>query len=61
MRLAAIPGLGLFLDDADRAAAMLRERLAAEQGIAARLRILEAAATLALRLPAASQQVMDWL
>ncbi|MEU1601216.1 HEAT repeat domain-containing protein [Streptomyces sp. NPDC005708] len=61
VRLAAIPGLGLFLDDADRAAAVLRERLAAERGIAARLRIVEAAATLALRLPAASQQMMDWL
>ncbi|WP_369244353.1 HEAT repeat domain-containing protein [Streptomyces sp. R41] len=61
VRLAAIPGLGLFLDDADRAAAVLRERLAAERGIAARLRIVEAAATLALRLPAVSQQVMDWL
>ncbi|MFJ3339210.1 hypothetical protein [Streptomyces sp. NPDC086766] len=49
MRLAAIPGLGLFLDDADRAAAMLRERLAAELGIAARLRIVQAAATVALQ------------
>ncbi|MFF9172417.1 HEAT repeat domain-containing protein, partial [Streptomyces sp. NPDC014796] len=61
VRLAAIPGLGLFLDDTDRAAAMLRERLAAEQGIAARLQIVQAAATLALRLPAAAHQVMDWL
>lgn len=61
VRLAAIPGLGLFLDDADRAAAVPRERLAAERGITARLRIVEAAATLALRLPAATQQVMDWL
>ncbi|MFF9135701.1 HEAT repeat domain-containing protein [Streptomyces sp. NPDC014806] len=61
VRLAAIPGLGLFLDDIDRAAAMLRERLAAEQGIAARLQIVQAAATLALRLPAAAHQVMDWL
>ncbi|MGW4517664.1 HEAT repeat domain-containing protein [Streptomyces sp. NPDC004393] len=61
VRLAAIPGLGLFLDDADRAAAVLRERLAAERGIAARLRIVEAAATLALRLPVVSQKVMDWL
>jgi hypothetical protein len=61
VRLAAIPGLGLFLDDADRAAAVLLERLAAERGIAARLRIVQAAATLALRLPVASQQVMDWL
>ncbi|MFI7413996.1 HEAT repeat domain-containing protein [Streptomyces sp. NPDC049627] len=61
VRLAAVPGLGLFLDDAGRAAALLRERLAAERGIAVRLRIVEAAATLALRLPAASQQVRDWL
>ncbi len=61
VRLAAIPGLGLFLDDACRAAAVLRERLAAEEGIAARLRIVEAAATLALRLPAATQPVTGWL
>ncbi|MER6631079.1 HEAT repeat domain-containing protein [Streptomyces sp. NPDC000987] len=61
VRLAAIPGLGLFLDDADRAVALLRERLAAEEGIAARLRIVDAAAALALRLPAASHQVRDWL
>ncbi|MET9894373.1 hypothetical protein ABZZ47_29965 [Streptomyces sp. NPDC006465] len=61
VRLAAVPGLGLFLDDADRAAAVLRERLVAECGIAARLRIVEAAATLALRLPTAWRQVMDWL
>ena len=40
VRLAAIPGLGLFLDDADRAAAMLRERLADERGIAARRRMV---------------------
>ncbi|MEE1757859.1 HEAT repeat domain-containing protein [Streptomyces sp. SP18BB07] len=61
VRLAAIGGLGLFLDDADLAAAVLRELLAAEQGIAARLRTVETAATLALRLPAASHQMMDWL
>ncbi|MFE0453824.1 HEAT repeat domain-containing protein [Streptomyces sp. NPDC058914] len=61
VRLAAIGGLGLFLDDADQAAAVLRERLAAEHGIAARLRTVQAAATLALRLPAATQQMMDWL
>ncbi|WP_445530015.1 HEAT repeat domain-containing protein [Streptomyces cyslabdanicus] len=61
VRLASIPGLGLFLDDTDRATALLRERLAAEPGMVARLRIVEAAATLALRLPAASQQVRGWL
>ncbi|MFH8934117.1 hypothetical protein [Streptomyces griseosporeus] len=61
VRLAAIGGLGLFLDDTGRAAAVLRERLATEHGIAARLRTIEAAATLALRLSAASHQVTDWL
>jgi hypothetical protein len=34
VRLAAIAGLGLFLDGADRAVAMLRERLAAERELA---------------------------
>ncbi|MFM9632838.1 HEAT repeat domain-containing protein [Streptomyces galilaeus] len=61
VRLAALPGLGLFLDDADRAAAVLRERMDVERGLEARLRIVEAAATLALRLPAATQQVPGWL
>ncbi|WP_143079101.1 hypothetical protein [Streptomyces monashensis] len=61
VRLTAIPGLGLFLYDAGRAAAVLRERLATERGIAARLLIVEAAATLALRMPTASHQVMHWL
>ncbi|MFJ9539240.1 HEAT repeat domain-containing protein [Streptomyces sp. NPDC101225] len=61
VRLAAIPGLGLFLDDAGQATALLRARLTAERGVAARLRILDAAATLALRMPAASSDVMDWL
>ncbi|MGW4303572.1 HEAT repeat domain-containing protein [Streptomyces sp. NPDC004646] len=61
VRLAAIGGLGLFLDDADRAAEVLRERLAAEHGLAAHLGILEAAATLALRQPSVSPQVTRWL
>ncbi|MFH9826667.1 HEAT repeat domain-containing protein [Streptomyces bobili] len=61
VRLAALPGLGLFLDDADRAAAVLRERMDVERGLEARLRIVEAAATLALRLPAATEQVTGWL
>ncbi|MEU3296698.1 HEAT repeat domain-containing protein [Streptomyces longwoodensis] len=61
VRLAAIGGLGLFLDDADRAATVLREQIAAEHGIEARLRTVEAAATLALRVPAASHQVTHWL
>ncbi|MFD5015384.1 HEAT repeat domain-containing protein [Streptomyces chartreusis] len=61
VRLAAIPGLGLFIDDTDLATGVLCERLAAEPGVAARLRIVEAAAALALRLPAASPQIRDWL
>ncbi|MET9914183.1 HEAT repeat domain-containing protein [Streptomyces sp. NPDC006476] len=61
VRLAAIPGLGLFLDDAGRAAGLLRERLTAERDIAARLRILDAAAVLALRLPTTSPHVQEWL
>ncbi|WP_055620565.1 HEAT repeat domain-containing protein [Streptomyces sp. JHA19] len=61
VRLAAIGGIGLFLEDPDLAAALLRERLAAEQGIAARLRITDAAATMALRLPAAKHETSNWL
>ncbi|MFG1812078.1 HEAT repeat domain-containing protein [Streptomyces sp. NPDC049040] len=61
VRLAAVPGIGLFLEDADQAAGLLRDRLAAEQGLPVRLRVVEAAATLALRLPAAVEQVKDWL
>lgn len=61
VRMAAIPGLGLFLDDPEQAAVLLRQRLASERGFTTRLRIVEAAATLALRRPAASHQVRDWL
>ncbi|MGW4896860.1 HEAT repeat domain-containing protein, partial [Kitasatospora sp. NPDC004240] len=46
VRQAAVPALGLFLDDAERAFALLRERLAAEGGTAERLLVVEAAATL---------------
>lgn len=61
VRLAAIGAVGLFLDDADRAAEVLRERLAVEEGISARLRIVETAAALALRLPEAAPPITDWL
>ncbi|UXX98011.1 HEAT repeat domain-containing protein (plasmid) [Streptomyces sp. AD2-2] len=61
VRQAAIPGIGFFLDDADRAAAVLRERLAAEHGVATRLLIMDAAATLTLRRPADAHHVTDWL
>ncbi|MFF4381710.1 HEAT repeat domain-containing protein [Kitasatospora sp. NPDC001547] len=61
VRQAAVPALGLFLDDADRAFALLRERLAAETGTVERLLVIEAAATLARRLPAALGPVTTWL
>ncbi|MFD9124879.1 HEAT repeat domain-containing protein [Kitasatospora sp. NPDC059571] len=61
VRQAAVPALGLFLDDADRAFALLRERLAAERHTVARLLVVEAAATLARRLPAALGPVTTWL
>ncbi|MFH9350990.1 HEAT repeat domain-containing protein [Kitasatospora sp. NPDC017646] len=61
VRQAAVPALGLFLDDAGRAFALLRERLAAETGTVERLLVIEAAATLAQRLPAALGPVTTWL
>ncbi|EFL19751.1 HEAT repeat domain-containing protein [Streptomyces sp. C] len=61
VRQAAVPALGLFLDDADRAFAVLRERLAAEHGTIERLLVIETAATLARRLPAAYGPVTNWL
>ncbi|MFD8706599.1 HEAT repeat domain-containing protein [Kitasatospora sp. NPDC059648] len=61
VRQAAVPALGLFLDDADRAFTLLRERLAAEDGTVERLLVVEAAATLARRLPAALGPVTAWL
>ncbi|MFD9685203.1 HEAT repeat domain-containing protein [Kitasatospora sp. NPDC059088] len=61
VRRAALPALGLFLDDVDRAFALLRERLAAESGTTERLLVIEAAAALAQRLPAALGPVTTWL
>ncbi|MGI8333613.1 HEAT repeat domain-containing protein [Actinomadura scrupuli] len=61
VRRAAIPGLGLFLDDANRAGAVLRGRLSAEPGIVERLLVVETMATLALRLPTWSDEAMAWL
>ncbi|MFE4594124.1 HEAT repeat domain-containing protein [Streptomyces laurentii] len=61
VRGAAIPGLGLFLDDAERAAAVLRDRLKAETGITERLLVIETMADLALRLPAAQAPAREWL
>ncbi|MEU1284556.1 HEAT repeat domain-containing protein [Kitasatospora sp. NPDC005856] len=61
VRQAAVPALGLFLDDAERALALLREWLAAENGTVERLLVIEAAATLARRLPEAIGPVTTWL
>lgn len=60
VRRAAIPALGLFIDDANRAAAVLRGRLPAEAGIVEQLLVVAAMATLALRLPALSDEAMAW-
>ncbi|MFJ2865946.1 HEAT repeat domain-containing protein [Kitasatospora sp. NPDC087314] len=60
IRRAAIPGLGLFIDDARRASTLLRDRLPAEHGIAQRLLAVEAMATLALRLPEAAGTAEAW-
>ncbi|MFD2685089.1 HEAT repeat domain-containing protein [Streptomyces phyllanthi] len=60
VRRAAIPGLALFIDDASRAAAVLRDRLSAESGIVERLLVVEAMATLALRLPELTDAATAW-
>ncbi|QKW32858.1 HEAT repeat domain-containing protein [Actinomadura sp. NAK00032] len=61
VRRAAIPALGLFMDDVDRASAVLRGRLPAEPGVVEQLLIVEAMGALALRLPERAQvQAMTW-
>ncbi|MFD3657804.1 HEAT repeat domain-containing protein [Streptomyces sp. NPDC058620] len=61
VRRAAIEGLGLFLDDADRAVAILRSRLPAEPGIVERLLVVKTMALLAGRLPTARTAATAWL
>ncbi|MFF2078673.1 HEAT repeat domain-containing protein [Kitasatospora sp. NPDC058162] len=61
VRQAAIPALGLLVDDPERAARLLRERLPAETGTVERQLVAEAMATLALRLPAAAPAATAWL
>ncbi|MFJ5925472.1 HEAT repeat domain-containing protein [Kitasatospora sp. NPDC092948] len=61
VRQAAIPALGLFVDDAERAVAVLRERLPGEPGVVERLLLVEAMATLALRRPEAVAPAREWL
>ncbi|GGU12466.1 hypothetical protein GCM10010272_67000 [Streptomyces lateritius] len=60
VRGAAIAGLGLFLDDPERAVGALRERLAAEDGITERLLVVRTMGDLALRLPAARVPAWEW-
>ncbi|WOX19909.1 HEAT repeat domain-containing protein [Streptomyces solicathayae] len=61
VRGAAIEGLGLFLDDAERAVALLRDRLVDERGVLERVLVVRTMADLALRLPAAAIPVRTWL
>jgi hypothetical protein len=61
VRRAAIPGLGLFVDDPHRALALLRDRLSKESGLAEQLLVVETTARLALRLPAIVPDATAWL
>ncbi|MFI0811866.1 HEAT repeat domain-containing protein [Streptomyces echinatus] len=61
VRRPAIEGLGLFLDDADRALEVLRGRLPAEHGTVERLLIVRTTGDLGLRLPAAHAAATAWL
>ncbi|MFJ9775428.1 HEAT repeat domain-containing protein [Kitasatospora sp. NPDC101157] len=61
VRRAGIEGLGLFVEDADRALGALRERLPAEDGTVERLLVVHTVATLALRLPPARTAATAWL
>ncbi|MFI8515651.1 HEAT repeat domain-containing protein [Streptomyces sp. NPDC085460] len=61
VRRASIEGLGLFLDDAERAVALLQDRLVDERGSAERVLVVRTTADLALRLPAAAAPARAWL
>jgi hypothetical protein len=60
VRGAAIEGLGLFLDDAERAVALLRDHLETESGAAERGLVVRTMADLVLRLPAAAGPARPW-
>ncbi|MEU4066241.1 HEAT repeat domain-containing protein [Streptomyces wedmorensis] len=60
VRRAAIEGLGLFLDDAKRAVALLQGRLEAEDGATERALVVRTMADLVLRLPAAAAPARRW-
>ncbi|MEU4161056.1 hypothetical protein [Actinoplanes sp. NPDC026670] len=61
VRQAAIPALGLFLDDADRALGLLQERAAMDFCLRERLLATKTAAVLARRHPAIRPAVASWL
>jgi hypothetical protein len=61
VRRASIEGLGLFLEDAERAVGLLHGRLVAESGAVERLLVVRTMADLAIRLPAAAAPVRAWL
>ncbi|KUL28014.1 HEAT repeat domain-containing protein [Actinoplanes awajinensis] len=61
VRQAAIPALGLLVDDADRALTLLRDRAALTFCLPERLLVAQTTATLALRLPVIEPAVTAWL
>ncbi|MFE3073351.1 HEAT repeat domain-containing protein [Streptomyces sp. NPDC059247] len=61
VRMAAIPGLALFLEDASQAIEVLRGRLTAARDTAERFLVVETIAELALRLPSAQVPAREWL
>ncbi|MEE6262857.1 hypothetical protein [Plantactinospora sonchi] len=61
VRQAAIPGLGLLLDDASRAFELLKDRSAAEFCLLERLLVTQTTVTLAQRLPVIMPAARAWL
>ncbi len=61
VRQAAIPALGLFLDDAQRSLDLLQQRWAAAECRAERMQVARVTATLAGRLPAIAPAATAWL
>ncbi|MEV5887537.1 hypothetical protein AB0L74_33705 [Streptomyces sp. NPDC052020] len=61
VRRAPIEGLGLFLDDAERAVGLLQDRLVEESSAVERLLVVRTMADLAIRLPAAAASARAWL
>ncbi|MGW4725374.1 HEAT repeat domain-containing protein [Streptomyces sp. NPDC004291] len=60
VRRASIEGLGLFLEDAERAVGLLKERLVHESGVAERVLVVQTMADLVLRLPATAAPARAW-